>query len=105
MEMFKVALLQLLAAGNDQEANLLKGDEACREAASLGADMALFPEMWNIGYYEWGEDAGDDAKTTHLSIMPTLGVWTSRSSPGSASTVATSHGGGRATRTRSSSAK
>ena len=59
MEMFKVALLQLLAAGNDQEANLLKGDEACREAAGLGADMALFPEMWNIGYYEWG--AGDDA--------------------------------------------
>src|SRR5689334_10363829 len=57
--MFKVALLQLLAAGNDQEANLLKGDEACREAAGLGADMALFPEMWNIGYYEWG--AGDDA--------------------------------------------
>ena len=60
MGMFKVALLQLLAAGNDQEANLLKGDDACREAARLGADLALFPEMWNIGYYEWG-DAGDDA--------------------------------------------
>ena len=60
MGMFRVALLQLLAAGNDQEANLLKGDKACREAAGLGADLALFPEMWNIGYYEWG-DAGDDA--------------------------------------------
>jgi N-carbamoylputrescine amidase len=58
--MFRVALLQLLAAGNDQDANLLKGDRACREAAGLGADLALFPEMWNIGYYEWG-DAGDDA--------------------------------------------
>jgi predicted amidohydrolase/GNAT superfamily N-acetyltransferase len=58
--MFRVALLQLLAAGNDQEANLLKGDRACREAAGLGADLALFPEMWNVGYYEWG-DAGDDA--------------------------------------------
>ena len=60
MGMFNVALLQLLAAGNDQEANLLKGDEACREAARLGADLALFPEMWNIGYYQWG-DADDDA--------------------------------------------
>jgi predicted amidohydrolase len=58
--MFKVALLQLLAAGNDQQANLLKGDKACRSAADLGADLALFPEMWNIGYYEWG-DAGDNA--------------------------------------------
>jgi len=60
VEMIKVALLQLLAAGNDQESNLLKGDKACRDAAGLGADLALFPEMWNIGYYEWG-DAGDDA--------------------------------------------
>ncbi len=60
MGMFRVALLQLLAVGNDQEANLLKGDKACREAAGLGADLALFPEMWNVGYYEWG-DAGDDA--------------------------------------------
>ena len=60
MGMFKVALLQLLAAGNDQQANLLKGDKACRSAADLGADLALFPEMWNIGYYEWG-DAGDNA--------------------------------------------
>ena len=48
MGMFRVALLQLLAVGNDQEANLLKGDEACREAAGLGADVALFPEMWNV---------------------------------------------------------
>ncbi len=60
MGMFNVALLQLVAAGNDQVANLLKGDRACREAAALGADLALFPEMWNAGYYEWGE-AGDDA--------------------------------------------
>src|SRR6478735_6694581 len=60
MGLFNVGLLQLLAVGNDQQANLLKGDEACREAAGQGADLALFPEMWNIGYYEWGE-AGDDA--------------------------------------------
>jgi predicted amidohydrolase len=58
MGLFRVALLQLLAAGRDQEANVRKGELACREAARLGADVALFPEMWNVGYYEWGE-AGD----------------------------------------------
>ena len=57
MGTFRVALLQLLAVGNDQEANLLKGDKACREAAGLGADVALFPEMWNVGYYEWATPA------------------------------------------------
>jgi len=45
-----VALLQVEAAGYDQRENLRRGDAACRQAASLGADIALFPEMWNIGY-------------------------------------------------------
>jgi N-carbamoylputrescine amidase len=45
-----VALLQVEAAGYDQHENLRRGDVACRQAASLGADVALFPEMWNIGY-------------------------------------------------------
>jgi N-carbamoylputrescine amidase len=53
-----VALLQLLACRNDQGANAEKGEVACREAARMGADIAVFPEMWNVGYYEWG-DAGD----------------------------------------------
>jgi predicted amidohydrolase len=30
--------------------NLETADAACRRAAALGADVALFPEMWNIGY-------------------------------------------------------
>jgi predicted amidohydrolase len=46
----KIALLQMVPHGTDQEANKLKGDEFCRKAASMGADIALFPEMWNIGY-------------------------------------------------------
>jgi predicted amidohydrolase len=33
-----------------QEKNLNIADAACRRAAALGADIALFPEMWNIGY-------------------------------------------------------
>jgi len=46
----KVALLQMLPFGDDQKANLKKGDEFCRRSAEMGADIALFPEMWNIGY-------------------------------------------------------
>lgn len=45
-----IALLQLTSHGMDQDANLAKGDAACRRARELGADIALFPEMWNIGY-------------------------------------------------------
>lgn len=46
----KIALLQMAAAGADQDSNLAKGTEFCRQAAARGADVALFPEMWNIGY-------------------------------------------------------
>lgn len=45
-----IALLQATACGADVDANLRKGDALCRRAASAGADVALFPEMWSIGY-------------------------------------------------------
>ena len=47
---FRVALLQLAAYGADIDANLIKGEEHCRRAAAMNADVALFPEMWSIGY-------------------------------------------------------
>jgi predicted amidohydrolase len=46
----RIALLQMTADGTDQHANLHKGPAFCRRAKALGADIALFPEMWNIGY-------------------------------------------------------
>jgi len=49
----KVALLQIRPFGADIEANLKKGDEYCRKAKTMGADIALFPEMWSIGYSEF----------------------------------------------------
>jgi len=49
-KMLTVALLQMLPKGNDQEANLKKADDFCRQAAAKGADIALMPEMFNIGY-------------------------------------------------------
>lgn len=46
----KIVLLQMVACGDDQDANLVKGEDFCRRASKMGADIALFPEMWNIGY-------------------------------------------------------
>jgi len=50
MTVLRIALLQLVSAGRDREANRAKGVAFCRRAAALGADVALFPEMWSIGY-------------------------------------------------------
>jgi predicted amidohydrolase len=50
MKVLNIALLQMTPCGVDQEANRAKGEAFCRRAQALGADVALFPEMWNIGY-------------------------------------------------------
>ena len=47
---FRIALLQLLPEGT-LEGQLEKGIAACRKAKEMGADLALFPEMWSCGYY------------------------------------------------------
>ncbi len=46
---FKGAILQLDSI-NDQTESLIKGIEACKKAKKMGADIAVFPEMWNVGY-------------------------------------------------------
>lgn len=45
----KIALLQILPAGSEEE-NRNKGAEYCRRAKAAGADIAVFPEMWSCGY-------------------------------------------------------
>ena len=47
---FRIALLQIAPFGSDQETNLSKGLQCCREAKAMGADMVVFPELWNIGF-------------------------------------------------------
>lgn len=49
MRDIRVALLQIMPTGS-MEGNREKGLEYCRLAKQLGADIALFPEMWNCGY-------------------------------------------------------
>jgi predicted amidohydrolase len=75
----KVALLQMTGCGDDKEANRSKGDAFCRRACAMGADIALFPEMWSTGmtFYDqklagacerWQAQAikRDDAFVTHF---------------------------------------
>lgn len=63
MAKLKIALLQIAPTGS-LDGNLQKGADACRRAAAMGADIALFPEMWSNGYdiyerpeCEWVQDA------------------------------------------------
>ena len=45
----KIAVLQMNPTG-DIENNMKKGVCFCRKACAMGADIALFPEMWSTGY-------------------------------------------------------
>lgn len=88
MKSFKVALLQVLPQ-DTPEGNLQKGLEVCRQARNMGADLALFPEMWSTGYrVPRGEDEikkvaasadsrfvssfSDLARTLHMAIAITF---------------------------------
>jgi predicted amidohydrolase len=64
----KIALLQMTAHSADLDANLAKGEAFCRRAASMGADVALFPEMWNIGYVPCPPDADGRAAWRALAL-------------------------------------
>ena len=57
---FKIALLQLLPGGSLAEQQNI-GTSACRKAKDMGADIALFPEMWSDGYFLPQEEGAVDA--------------------------------------------
>lgn len=48
MNHFKVAMLQINATNNIEE-NLKKGIAYCKKAKDMGADIAVFPEMFSNG--------------------------------------------------------
>ncbi len=50
MKKLNIALIQLLPE-KSIDGNLRKGISACRKAKCMGADIALFPEMWSSGYF------------------------------------------------------
>src|SRR5690554_2608583 len=63
MDNFKVALLQIIPE-NSLEVNLSKGLKYCRQAKLMGADLALFPEMWSVGY-----DISDEPESLYESSI------------------------------------
>lgn len=87
--LLKIALLQIKPC-HTLEKNMQKGIQACKRAKSLGADIALFPEMWSNGYNiynrpfeEWKTDAisldsdfvisfGNLAKELNMAVGITL---------------------------------
>ncbi len=58
MNNLKIALLQIAPCGS-LEKNRQKGIRACKEAAAMGADIALFPEMWSNGYRIYDRPANE----------------------------------------------
>jgi predicted amidohydrolase len=50
MASLNVALVQARSPGAHPELALRAGERACREAAARGADVVLFPELWQLGY-------------------------------------------------------
>ena len=70
-ETLTVALLQLMPEGNDLEANAAKAMDACKEAAAMGADIALLPEMWSIGYVRFDPDKPGDKETFYQRARAT----------------------------------
>lgn len=57
MQTLNIALLQIAPCGT-LEGNLEKGIASCRKAKALGADIALFPEMWSNGYNIYDRPVG-----------------------------------------------
>ncbi len=54
IENYKTGILRIALVQSaklpDQEINLKKGEEFCRQAREKGVDIVVFPEMYNIGY-------------------------------------------------------
>ncbi len=58
MKDVRIAFLQISPCGSTEK-NIEKGIECCRRAKELGADIALFPEMWSNGYGIYGRPAAE----------------------------------------------
>ena len=74
METLKIALLQIAPCGTLEE-NLKKGTASCQKAKDLGADIALFPEIWSNGYNIY--DRPVDRRTAQRASTSRSWIWSS----------------------------
>jgi len=70
-----VALLQMTPKGSDRDANLAKAERFCRDAAAQGADIALMPEMWSVGYGGFNEKKPDAREVFVAKAVGTDSPW------------------------------
>lgn len=73
-----VGLLQMLPSSNDTEFNFNKAIDYCRWAAEGGADIALMPEMWSIGYTAFHGTDPKDVKTWQDQAISRDSEWLKR---------------------------
>ena len=57
----------MVSHGDDIQTNAAKGEDFCRRAASDSADVALFPEMWSIGYAKYTQ-RDEDGRAEWLKL-------------------------------------
>jgi predicted amidohydrolase len=70
MPSFNVALVQARSRGAHPELALRDGERLCRDAAACGADLVLFPELWQLGYTSWRADpARRDEWLAHATTL------------------------------------
>ncbi len=70
MSSLNVALVQARSRGADPELALRDGERLCRDAAAAGADVVLFPELWQLGYTSWrAEPAQRAAWLAHATTL------------------------------------
>ncbi len=62
--MFQAAAIQITPIMNDVDANIKRGLEFARQAISKEANLIVFPELWNTGYYLSKEAFSILAETT-----------------------------------------
>ena len=75
MKKLNVAMLQIAPMDSLVE-NLKKGISFCKSAKSMGADIALFPEMWSNGYKIYDRPYGEwvkDAISSESEFVLTFG--------------------------------
>lgn len=75
----KIGCIQLNVRFGKVEENFARAEEKIREAASLGAEIIVLPEMWNTGYAleklaELADTDGERAKAFLQGLAIELGV-------------------------------
>ncbi len=70
--MFQVAAIQITPIMNDVDANLKRGIHFAREAIKEEANLIVFPELWNTGYYLSKEVFCQLAETTEGKTVTTF---------------------------------